>query len=387
MKTKLFSPLQIRDVTIKNRIGLSPMLTYAANNGHMTDWHFAHYAKYAVGGAGLIMMESTKADARGCTTPRDPGLWHDDFIPAIARIASFVKSYGSVVGIQLGHSGRKARNAVPWEGREPLGRDQKRVDNGEDWDLIGPSAIAASAKADIPLELSVADIQDQIETYGQAVMRAEKAGLDIVEVHGAHGYLVHQFLSEKANQRTDAYGGSFNNRMRFALELVEHVRSIWPQGKPLFYRISAVDEAGWGIEDSVKLCRELKRLGVDVIDCSSGGMAEGSVVAGNTRPGYGYQVPYAARIKEGADMMTQAVGLIIHADQAERILQNNQADLVAIGREMLHNPNWVYDAADKLGEANVFKTLPDNYGYWLEKRASGGFQKNTSTWLPGIEQN
>jgi len=385
MKTKLFSPLQIRDLIIKNRIGLSPMLTYAADHGYMSDWHFAHYAKYAVGGAGLIMIESTKVDPRGCTTARDPGLWKDEFIPALARIVNFAKSYGSAVGIQLGHSGRKARNSVPWEGREPLGREQKGVDHGEEWELIGPSAIAATAKTEVPHALTIPEIQQQIELFGQSVDRADQAGLDIVEIHGAHGYLVHQFLSEKSNQRSDAYGGSFNNRMRFVLELVEHVRSVWPDGKPLFYRISAVDEAGWSIEDSVRLCRELKLRGVDVIDCSSGGMAEGLVVTSNKAPSYGYQVPYAQRIREGSDIMTQAVGLIIHADQAEGILQKGQADLVAIGREMLHNPHWVFDAADKLGEDNLFDTVPANYGYWLDKRASVGYRTNTSTWQSGID--
>eukprot|EP01037_Dinobryon_pediforme_P004017 gene4017-4067_t len=362
------------------------MLTYAAEHGFMSDWHFAHYAKFALGGAGLIMIESTKADPRGCTTPRDPGLWKDDFIPAIAKIAQFAKSQGATVGIQLGHSGRKARNSVPWEGRLPLGPEQKGVDHGEEWELIAPSAIAAGVKSQVPHELSVTEIHELIETFGQAVLRAEKAGLDIVEVHGAHGYLVHQFCSEHANQRTDAYGGSFNNRMRFALELIEHVRSLWPQGKPLFYRISAVDEQGWSIEDSVKLCRELKLKGVDMIDCSSGGMSEGSVMASASRPGFGYQVPYAQQIRAEAGIMTQAVGLIIHADQAEKILRQGQADMVAIGREMLNNPHWAFDAANKLGDESAFKTIPANYSYWLEKRAGSGFGKNTSTWAAGISQ-
>lgn len=386
MKTKLFSPLTIRDLHIKNRIVLSPMLTYEANHGHLTDWHFAHYGKYATGGLGLIFVESTKVDPRGCTTPRDLGLWKDEFIEPFKKITQFVKSRGSAVGIQLGHSGRKARNALPWEGRHPLGPEQKGLDHDEEWILIAPSAIAASAKAAVPQEMSIEDIQTQIEMWGNAARRADQAGFDVLEIHGAHGYLLHQFLSQNANKRTDQYGGTLQNRMRFTLETVELVRSVWPSHKPLFFRTSAIDEAGWSIEDSVALCRELKILGVDVIDCSTGGMTEHSVVSGITRPVYGYQVPHAERIRRDAEIMTMAVGLIIHADQAESILQKGQADLVAIGRELLHNPNWVLDAADKLGEEESFSSIPPNYGYWLEKRASSGFKRKTSTWLSGIDQ-
>jgi 2,4-dienoyl-CoA reductase-like NADH-dependent reductase (Old Yellow Enzyme family) len=385
MKTKLFSPLQIRDLTIKNRIALSPMLTYCADHGHLTDWHFAHYAKYALGGVGLVFVESTKVDPRGCTTPKDLGLWKDEFIAPMARITSFVKAQGSAVGIQIGHSGRKARNSLPWEGRFPLGPEQKGVDHDEDWELIGPSAVAASEKHSVPQEMSLKDIQDQIELWGKATVRADAAGFDVLELHGAHGYLMHQFLSAVANQRKDQYGGSLQNRMRFAVEVAEHVRSKWPPGKPLFYRASAVDEAGLTIEDTVMLSRALKTAGVDVIDCSAGGMSEQSVAGSQPRPGYGYQVPYAERVRRDAEMLTMAVGLIIHADQAESILQKGQADLVAIGRELLHNPNWVLDAADKLDEENIFSNIPPNYGYWLEKRSSTGFKGKTSTRLNGID--
>jgi 2,4-dienoyl-CoA reductase-like NADH-dependent reductase (Old Yellow Enzyme family) len=386
MKTKLFSPLQIRDLHLKNRIVLSPMLTYEADHGHLTDWHFAHYGKYATGGVGLIFVESTKVDPRGCTTPRDLGLWKDDFIEPFKKIIQFAHSRGAAIGIQLGHSGRKARNSLPWEGRHPLGREQKGVDHDEEWELIAPSAIPGSSKSETPKEMTVADIQEQILLWGNAARRADLAGFDVLEIHGAHGYLLHQFLSASANQRTDKYGGSLHNRLRFTLEVVEHVRTIWPAGKPLFFRASSIDEAGWTIEDSVVLCRELKKLGVDVIDCSTGGMSEHSIVSGVTRPDYGYQVPHAEHIRRDAEIMTMAVGLIIHADQAEAILQNGQADLIAVGRELLHNPNWVLDAADKLGEENIFSTIPANYGYWLEKRASSGFQHKTSTWKSGINQ-
>ena len=387
MNSKLFSPIQIRGLTLKNRVVLSPMLTYEADHGFPTDWHFAHYGKYAVGGVGLVFVESTKVDPRGCTTPKDLGLWKDEFIAPLARIASFVKSRGPAIGIQLGHSGRKARNALPWQGRHPLGPEQKGVDHDEEWELIGPSAVAATKQTSTPKEMTLSDIREQIDMWGAATLRAEQAGFDVLEIHCAHGYLLHQFLSARANQRTDQYGGSMENRMRFTLETVEHVRALWPVEKPLFLRISAIDEAGWSIEDSVILCKRLKALGVDVIDCSSGGMAEYAVAGGEKRPDYGYQVPHAETVKRDAEIMTMAVGLIIHADQAESILQNNQADLVAIGREMLHNPNWVMDAADKLNEESIFGLVAENYGYWLEKRAGTGFKRKTSTWLHGIDHS
>ena len=385
MQSKLFSPLQIRDVVIRNRIALSPMLTYSAVNGHASDWHFAHYAKYAVGGVGLVMVESTKVDPRGCTTPADLGLWKDDFIPQLQRITSFVKSYGATVGIQLGHSGIKARNSVPWKGRAPLDASQKGVDHGEDWELIGPSAFSLHPKAALPRAMTIKDIQEQIERWGKAAERADRAGFDILELHGAHGYLTHQFLSATTNLRTDEYGGTPEKRMRFAIEVVERVRQSWPHNKPLFYRTSAVDEVGWTIEDSINLAKVLKAKGVDVFDCSSGGMSEKSAVLAPVKPSYGYQVPYSEKIRHGADIMTMAVGLNIHADQAESILQKGQADIVAIGREMLHNPNWALDAASKLGQDNPFATVPDSYAYWLEKRADVGFGERSSTWLKGID--
>ncbi len=385
MQNQLFTPLQIRDLTLKNRIVLSPMLTYAAANGHISDWHFAHLAKFAVGGVGLVFMESTKVDPRGCTTPNDPGLWKDEFIAPLKRITQFIQSYGAAAGIQLGHSGAKARNSVPWEGRAPLA-SHPGVDHGEEWELIGPSAFTYSARAALPREMTLDDIAALLDMWGQATERAVRAGFDVLEIHGAHGYLLHQFLSPATNHRTDAYGGSLENRMRFALEVVDRVRSTWPAHKPLFYRISAVDEAGWTVQDSAQFCVQLKMHGVDVVDCSSGGMSEHSITAGVTRPGYGYQAPYAEYVRREAQIKTMAVGLIIHADQAEQILRDGQADLVAIGRELLNNPNWVLDAAEKLGEEAPFKTVPENYGYWLEKRAQAGFAGRASTWMQGIDK-
>jgi 2,4-dienoyl-CoA reductase-like NADH-dependent reductase (Old Yellow Enzyme family) len=381
MDAMLFSPLRIRGVTLRNRIVLSPMLQYSAAGGHVNDWHLMHYGKFAAGGAGLVFVESTKVDPRGCTTPRDLGLWKDDYIAPLARITALVRRNGAAPGIQLGHSGRKARRSVPWEGRVPLERCPG-VDHGEDWELIGPSAVAHSARSPVPRAMTHADIRAAVRAWGQSARRAHEAGFDVVEIHGAHGYLIHQFLSPASNLRTDEYGGSLANRMRFAVEIIGEVRKCWPEDKPLFYRASAVDEAGWTIEDSIVLARALKAAGADVIDCSSGGMSD--QVISEITPRYGYQVEYARRIRAAAGVMTMAVGMIVHADQAEEILTAGSADLVALGREFLHNPNWPIDAAQKLEIASPFEHASRVYGYWLEKRANGKSGIRSSTWQRGI---
>ncbi|HTD91842.1 MAG TPA: NADH:flavin oxidoreductase/NADH oxidase, partial [Burkholderiales bacterium] len=367
MDAMLFSPLQIRGVTLKSRIVVSPMLQYCADNGHVNDWHLMHYGKFAAGGAGLVFVESTKVDPRGCSTPRDLGLWKDDFIAPLKRIADLIKRNGAVAGIQLGHSGRKARRSVPWEGRVPLAQCPG-VDHGEDWELIAPSAVAFSSKYAVPREMTHDDIQEAISNWGRAARRANEAGFEVLEVHGAHGYLLHQFLSPVANQRTDEFGGTSEKRMRFPIEVVREVRRYWPEHKPLFLRVSAVDEAGWTVDDSIAVAQALKQHGVDVIDCSAGGMSDAST--GDAPPSYGYQVPYARRIRAGADIKTMAVGLIIHADQAEEIIRSGGADLVALGREFLHNPNWPIDAAQKLEVESPFANVTQSCGYWLEKRAA-----------------
>lgn len=383
MPPHLFTPLELRGLRLKNRVVLPPMLTYSAHNGHLSDWHVAHLGQFAMGGVGLVFMESTKVDPRGCTTPHDLGIWKDAFIPGMQRVTALIHAQGAAAGIQLGHSGRKARNTLPWDGRAPM-HECPGVDHGEPWEIIGPSALAHSTKAGVPRAMSLQDIQSQIEAWGQAARRAHLAGFDVLEIHGAHGYLLHQFLSPTANQRTDAYGGSLDNRMRFSLEITEEVRRHWPEDKPLFFRISSVDEDGWFLEDSVALARALRERGVDVIDCSSGGMTPQSVVAHTQVQEFGYQVPYAERVRRDAGIATMAVGLILHADQAEEVLVRGQADLVAIGRELLHNPHWTLDAAIKLGAPDVYARVPPSYGYWLEKRAQAGFEKHLSTRSDGI---
>ena len=383
----LFEPLTIRNVTLKNRVVAAPMHQYAAEKGFPTDWHLMNAGRFAAGGAGLVFIESTKVERRGCGTAGDLGLWHDDFIPHFKRLADFIRAQNSVSALQIGHSGRKARRFRPWQGGAPLTQDgakESGVDDWDDWELVAPSAIGSSDTEPEPRALSAADIKVTVENWGKAAARAHKAGFDILEIHAAHGYLLHQFLSPKANLRNDEYGGSDLNRMRFAIEVTEAVRANWPDEKPLFMRLSVQDDAGWGPEESVVLSRFVKDKGVDVIDCSSGGL-RGSPVITAGPVGYGYQVPYAEKIRAEADMMSMAVGLIIHAEQAEEILQNGQADLIAIGREFLHNPNWTLDAALKLGIPDAFKTTPPAYDYWLEKRATSVKGVTPSTYFPGAD--
>ncbi len=379
MVPKLFTPHTIRGVTLKNRIVLSPMLTYHAQEGKVSDWHLIHLGKFATGGAGLVFMESTKVDARGCTTTADTGLWNDSFIEPLTRITSFIKRQGAVPGIQLSHSGRKARTSLPWEGRGPI-ETEARPDGVSPWELIAPSAIPHAKSYPVPRAMTKGDIKELVEAWGKAAIRAYKAGFEVVEIHGAHGYLIHEFLNPNANQRTDEYGGSLENRMRFAVEVAESVRRSWPEDKPLFFRMSAIDNDGWEIEDSVALAKLLKSKGVDLIDCTTAGMAVTPVNASVHPLHYGYQVPHAERIRREAEIETMAVGLIIHAEQAEAILDHGRADLVALGREMLHNPNWPIDAAEKMGLKPSGACVHASYGYWLDKRNLPGIRAVPSTW-------
>ena len=365
----LFTPLTIRGLTLKNRVVVAPMHQYSAIKGFATDWHIMNAGRYAAGGAGLVIVESTKIERRGCGTVGDLGLWNDSFVPQLARIVDFLHHCGASAGIQLGHSGRKARLQRPWEGGRPLTAITAAVDDWDHWELVAPSALAADEGFPVPRELTQAEIHGVVEAWGKAAARAHTAGFDMLEIHGAHGYLLHEFLSPVANRRTDDYGGSEAKRMRFACEVAECVRANWPEQKPLFLRLSAEDDAGWGPAQSVELARRVKPLGVDAIDCSSGGIL-GRLPPGAVRPAYGYQVPYADRIRKEAGIKTMAVGLIVHAEQAERILREGQADLVALAREMLYNPNWAMDAAQKLGLDAEFALVPPPYQYWLERRAA-----------------
>ena len=383
---KLFTPLEIRATQLKNRIVVAPMHQYSADQGFATDWHLVNAGRYAVGGAGLVMMESTKIARNGCGTVGDLGLWHDDFIDGLARCAAFIRNHNAVPAIQLGHSGRKARLSRPWEGGRPLQGDEPEVWDWEGWELVAPSAVAHSELAAMPRALSDNEIGDLVENWGKAAERADRADFEILEIHAAHGYLIHQFLSPVANVRGDRYGGSEANRMRFALEVAECVRGFWPDEKPLFMRLSCEDDAGFGPEESVRLSRELKARGVDVIDCSSGGTLQSSPMTAARANAYGYQVPYADKIRREAGIKTMAVGHIVHADQAEEILQDGKADLIALAREIMYNPNWPMDAAQKLGADPDFNLVPPPYSYWLAKRAKSRFEGVPSTFAAGIQR-
>ena len=381
----LFTPMTIRDVEMKNRVVVAPMHQYAAEKGFPTDWHLMNIGRFAAGGAGLVFVESTKVDRRGCGTVGDTGLWDDKFIPHFKRLANFIRAHNSVPAIQLGHSGRKARRFRPWEGGVPLPEAPEGCDDWEAWELVAPSGLPGGRNDPDPRALTNAEVKELVQMWGDAARRVDEAGFDVLEIHAAHGYLIHQFLSPHANVRNDEYGGSEINRMRFAMEVTEAVRANWPDGKPLFMRLSVEDNAGWGPDESVALAKLVGPMGVDVIDCSSGGMMGSPVVGADMRPGYNYQVPYAEKLKAESGVMSMAVGMIVHADQAEEILQKGQADLVALAREILYNPNWPMDAARKLGVERDFESVPPQQSYWLCKRASSIQDMMPSTYQVGID--
>jgi len=300
--TLLFSPMTIRGVELKNRIVVPPMHQYSAVKGFPTDWHLMNAGKFAAGGAGLVVVESTKVERRGCGTVGDLGIWDDAFVEPLGRLVKFIQQQNSVAGIQLGHSGRKARATRPWEGDRPLQRTSD-IDDWEAWSPVAPSALPHSEKWPVPKALERFEVKDLVQAWGNAARRAHEAGFDVLELHGAHGYLVHQFLSERSNQRTDEYGGSEMNRMRFITEITEAVRTHWPDHKPLFVRLSVEDSAGWGPQESARLAKILKSKGVDVIDCSSGGITELAPILGREIK-YSYQVPLSEYVRRHADIMT-----------------------------------------------------------------------------------
>lgn len=367
-KPLLFTPITLRGVTPRNRVVIPPMCQYTATDGMANDWHFAHYAKFATGGTGLIFTEAVAVEPNGRITHGDLGIWSDAHIPALKRITSFLKSQGSVPAIQLAHAGRKASMQRPWHGNGPL--DDSDRARGEDvWPVVAPSAIPLDSGWLTPHELTLDEIRAMQESWKKAAVRAHAAGFDVIELHSAHGYLGHEFLSPLSNRRTDQYGGDLRGRMRFTLELAEILRAAWPQDKPLFVRVSSVDglEGGWTLEDTVTLARELKARGVDVLDCSSGGLM-GSATAARVKRSPGFQVPFAERVKKDAGMTTMAVGLILDPHQAEQILQAGQADLIAVGRQALYNPYWALHAEVALGAQGAYESWPVQYGWWLDKR-------------------
>jgi 2,4-dienoyl-CoA reductase-like NADH-dependent reductase (Old Yellow Enzyme family) len=337
----LFAPIDIRGIRILNRVVVSPMCQYSCENGFANDWHLVHLGSRAVGGAGLVMAEASAVEARGRISPWDLGIWTDEHIEPLARIARFLKERGSVPGIQLAHAGRKASTDVPWRGTRPL----SSAEGG--WQPVAPSPIPFNVGHPVPVELTVPEIRVIVEAFGAAAQRAFNAGFEVIELHAAHGYLIHQFLSPLSNQRTDKYGGPFENRIRFALEVIQAVRSAWPERLPLFLRISATDwaEGGWTLDDSVELARAVRKQGVDLIDCSSGGTVPNAAIP--VAPGY--QVPFSDRIRRETGILTGAVGLITEPFQANAIIRGGAADLVLLAREFLREPYWPIKAAQVLG--------------------------------------
>ena len=362
----LFSSFKIKSKSFRNRIVLSPMCQYKAKDGVMSDWHFQHYSRFAFSGLGAAFVEATGVSPEGRIGHGCTGIWSDSHVEGLSKIAKIFNEYNCLSGIQLAHAGRKASYLRPWDGASPITENDK-VEPA--WQTIGPSAIPINNSSPVPKEMTVEDINKVREDFKKAAQRADKAGFDIIEIHGAHGYLLHSFFSPLSNQRNDQYGGSFENRIRLALEIIADIKSVWPDNKPLFYRLSSIDAPGQGanLEDNIMLAKSLKSVGVDVIDCSSGGIT-GSPVLTKSKIIPGFQVPYSEKIKKDAEISSMAVGAIISADQANEIISNKRADLVAMGRELLADTQWVYKAATYFNLENAKDYLPDSYSFYLSRR-------------------
>jgi 2,4-dienoyl-CoA reductase-like NADH-dependent reductase (Old Yellow Enzyme family) len=375
----LFTPVSLRSVTLPNRIALAPLCMYSAKDGLANGFHFSHLTTFARGRAGLVFTEATAVVPEGRISHGCCGLWNDAQIEAYRPIVDAITAFGSVPAIQIAHAGRKASVQPPWRGSSPLSAADT-ASGSPPWQTSGPTSEPVGPNWPAPVAMTEADIRTTAEAFGAAAARAARAGFRVLEVHGAHGYLIHSFLSPLANKRNDRYGGDLAGRMRFALEVVEAVRRQWPAELPLFCRISAVDgqSGGWTLDDSVALARELKVRGVDVVDCSAGGIAGPPAFRANdagqplkTRADRapGFQVPYAERLRRDAGVQTMAVGVIISGKQAESILQEGRADLIAVGREMMYDPFWALKAAEDLGCDPNSDMWPDNYGWAIRRRS------------------
>lgn len=353
----LLSPLLLRSVALRNRIAMSPMCQYIATDGFASDWHLVHLGSRATGGVGLVIVEATGVTPEGRISPGCLGLWDDAQIAPLARIVDFVHSQGAKIGIQLGHAGRKASVDVPWKGGKPLAADEGA------WQVIGPSAIPFSEEHQTPRALESDEIEALLDRFGEAAERAVQSGFDLIEIHAAHGYLLHSFLSPLSNQRTDEYGGSLENRIRLLLRVVDKVRDVVPATLPVFVRISATDwvEGGWDLDQSVALAKELKTHGVDLIDVSSGGL----VLHAKVPVGKEYQVPLSSTIRREADIATGAVGLITDPAEASAIIERGDADLVLLGRQLLKEPYWAERA---IAERGATPTWPLSYDYVFRYR-------------------
>lgn len=369
-KPLLFTPITLRDVTLKNRVVIAPMATYSAVDGIAQDFHFAHWGRFVLGGAGLVFVEATAVTDQGRITNGDLGLWSSAHMPPLERFAAFAKAQGVVPAIQLAHAGRKGSMQRPWFGNGPLtAEDFARGEKS--WDIVAPTAEPMAEGYIVPRALSIGDLATLKQHWVDAARRAIDCGFEVLEIHNAHGYLIHEFLSPLSNKRNDAYGGDFAGRTRFPLELAEALREAWPKDKPVFLRVSAVDgvDGGWTLDDTVAYAKELKLRGIDVIDCSSGGLF-GSATAARVKRTWGFQVPYAERVRREAGIKSMAVGLIVDPAYAEDILQRGKADLIAIAREALVNPCWPQMAEIALGRKAIdaMDDWPVQYGWWLKHR-------------------
>ena len=371
----LLSPLTLAGSTLKNRVVISPMCTYSAQDGLANDWHLVHLGKFALGGAAVVFTEAAAVEARGRITHGDLGIWSAGHAAALRPVTDFLRAHGALPGIQIAHAGRKASMQRPWHGNAAM--TDADIARGETpWEIVAPSPLPSREGWLVPHELDTAEIAGIVRAFADAAHHAADAGFEVLEIHSAHGYLGHSFLSPVSNRRTDGYGGDLAGRMRFTLETAEAVRAAWPSDKPLFVRISSVDIDGdaadgdgavWRLEDSVMLARELKARGVDVIDCSSSGISGVATAAQGAMP-LGFRLPYAARIGHDAGIATMVVGLILDGPQAEAMLQSGDTDLIAIGREALFDPFWALHAAHALGADPEFAQWPEQYGWWLTRR-------------------
>src|SRR6266853_2670220 len=367
----LFDPLAIRDLKFTNRVFVSPMCQYSSRDGYANDWHFVHLGSRAVGGAGLVLTEATAVLPEGRISPDDLGVWMDEHIEPLARIARFIHEQGSAAGMQLAHAGRKASTYRPWAGQGMVSENDGGWNN-----VVAPSALPFADYYPMPQALSIDGIEKIVSAFAAAARRACEAGFDVIEIHAAHGYLIHEFLSPHSNRRTDAYGGSFENRTRILRETVAAVRGAWPERAPLFVRISATDwiDGGWDIQQSVELARHLKELGADLIDCSSGG----NVLHAKVPVGPGYQTQFAEQIRREANILTGAVGMITSPIQSEHVIVSGQADAVIIARELLRDPYWPLRAARELEQ-------PTSWPVQYLRAASEGSQPRVEVDLKNLE--
>ncbi len=367
----LFRPIEVRGARFRNRIVISPMQQYAGTaDGMPTDWHVRHLSTYAAGGAGLVFTEALGICPEGRLTWGDIGAWEDRQVAPLARLADVIAAHGAVPGAQLNHAGRKASVQRPWDGFNPMTQEDVALRGEPPWETVSASAIPATTGWPTPREITRDEIRRSLDQFAAATRRVREAGYQALNIHGAHGYLIHSFLSPLANRRRDEYGGSLENRMRYALEVADATRSEWPADKPIFFRLSCVDDVdgGWTLDETVALSRAFAGHGVDVVDCSSGGLGRRTTTAVVPRVP-GYQVPYAERVRRDTGMRTMAVGLIREPQLAERIVADGRADFVAIGREALFNPHWAAQAAVALRGPDAFDEWPPAYGWWLKVRS------------------